>query len=80
MMPQWIKLQECLAKDDMQFNPIYNAQWKETGEWQQTYYAYPEEGYVFDRWTEAGEPVSTDPELQDDYGNSRVLTAHFRQK
>lgn len=63
----------------MQFNPIYNAQWKETGEWQQTYYAYPEEGYVFDCWTEAGETVSTDPELQDDYGSSRVLTAHFRK-
>ena len=23
----------------MQFNPVYNAQWKETGEWRQTYYA-----------------------------------------
>ncbi len=62
----------------MQFNPIYNAQWKETGEWQQKYYAYPRDGYVFDRWTESGETVSTDPELQDEYGNSRVLTAHFK--
>jgi Leucine-rich repeat (LRR) protein len=25
----------------LQFNPVYNAQWKETGEWQQSYYAYP---------------------------------------
>ena len=39
-----------------------------------------EEGYVFDCWTEAGETVSTDPELQDEYGSSRVLTAHFRKK
>ena len=62
----------------MQFNPIYNAQWKETGEWQQTYYAYPDEGRVFDCWMEAGEPVSTEPVLQDEYGSSRQLIAKFK--
>ena len=62
----------------MQFNPIYNAQWKETGEWQQTYYAYPEDGYTFDCWTEDGKPVSTDMMLEDKYGSSRVLAAHFK--
>ena len=61
----------------MQFNPIYNAQRKETGEWQQTYYAYPGEGYAFDCWTEGGTPVSNDTVLEDEYGSSRVLTAHF---
>ena len=32
----------------LKFNPVYNAQWKETGEWQQSYYAYPAEGHGFD--------------------------------
>ena len=61
----------------MQFNPVYNAQWKETGEWQQTYYAYPEDGYSFTCWTENGEQISGEPVLDDEYGTSRILTAHF---
>ena len=61
----------------MRFNPVYNAQWKETGEWQQTYYAYPKDGYVFDRWTENGETVSDQAVFDDEYGSSRVLKAHF---
>lgn len=58
---------------------MYNAQWKETGEWQQSYYAYPAEGYAFDGWyDEAGEKVSDEAEWLDEYGTSRVLTARFR--
>ncbi len=62
----------------LKFNPVYNAQWKETGEWQQTYYAYPQEGHAFAGWFDAdGNKLSDEPEWQDEYGASRVLRAEF---
>ena len=65
----------------LQFNPVYNAQWKETGEWQQTYYAYPEEGFIFNGWYDADENlVSKEEQWTDEYGNSRVLQAVFSPK
>ncbi len=65
----------------LKFNPVYNAQWKETGEWQQSYYAYPAEGHVFEGWyDEDGTKVSGEAEWFDEYGASRVLTAKFIQK
>ena len=62
----------------MQFNPVYNAQWKETGEWRQTYYAYPQEGHEFLGWYDAaGALLSQEAAWLDEYGASRVLTARF---
>ena len=62
----------------LKFNPVYNAQWKETGEWQQSYYAYPAEGHVFEGWyDETGAKVSGEAKWLDEYGASRVLTARF---
>ncbi len=61
----------------LKFNPVYNAQWKETGEWQQSYYAYPDEGFRFSGWYENGELVSTEKIWIDEYGTSRVLQAAF---
>lgn len=62
----------------LKFNPVYNAQWKETGEWQQTYYAYPDEGYCFDGWYENGVKVSEKETWTDEYGSSRVIEARFK--
>jgi len=73
----------CLAADEggcvgLSFNPIYNAQWKETGEWEQSYHAYPDEGCMFVGWyDETGACVSTDSDWVDNYGSSRNLTARF---
>ena len=64
----------------LRFNPIYNAQWKETGEWQQSYYAYPDEGFSFAGWYENGVKVSGDETWIDEYGTSRILQAGFRKK
>jgi len=62
----------------LKFNPVYNAQWKETGEWQQTYYAYPEEGHRFEGWFDPeGNKLSEEETWIDTYGASRVLTAKF---
>ena len=61
----------------LKFNPIYNAQWKETGQWQQSYYADPDEGYRFDGWYENGRKVSEEKEWIDEYGASRILRAEF---
>lgn len=62
----------------MKFAPIYNAQWKETGEWMQAYYAYPCEGRSFDGWfDEQGALVSREQAFEDEYGASRVLEARF---
>lgn len=62
----------------LSFNPIYNAQWKETGEWEQSYHAYPDEGFSFAGWyDEAGVLVSQDADWMDEYGTSRVLEARF---
>ena len=63
----------------LKFNPIYNAQWKETGEWQQSYYAYPDAGCRFDGWYENGEKVSDEETWIDTYGTSRVLRAVFEK-
>lgn len=62
----------------LKFNPVYNAQWKETGEWEQSYYAYPKDGFSFVGWFDkAGECVSTEATWVDEYGASRVLEARF---
>ncbi|MBQ0037279.1 MAG: hypothetical protein KBS74_01255 [Clostridiales bacterium] len=64
----------------LKFNPVYNAQWKETGEWQQSYYAYPDEGYRFVGWQDDhGNIVSNDAVWIDTYGSSRMLKAIFER-
>ena len=64
----------------LKFNPIYNAQWKETGQWQQSYSAYPKEGYRFKGWFEAnGVLFSQDINYIDTYGASRELIARFEK-
>ena len=62
----------------LKYNPVYNAQWKETGEWQQSYYACPEEGFRFDGWYENETKVSEEEIWIDEYGTSRILQARFR--
>ena len=62
----------------LRFNPVYNAQWKETGEWEQLYQAVPQPGYVFAGWYEYGRRVAEDMQWKDDYGTSRILQAVFR--
>ena len=61
----------------LKFNPVYNAQWKETGEWQQSYYAYPDAGFRFEGWYENGTKVSETETWVDEYGASRILKAVF---
>ena len=67
----------------LSFNPIYNAQWKETGEWEQSYHAYPADGFEFAGWYDVstgpntGVPLSTDQDWNDEYGTSRQLEARF---
>lgn len=63
----------------LKFNPVYNAQWKETGEWQQSYYAYPDEGFRFAGWFENGKKISDEETWIDEYGTSRILTAKFER-
>lgn len=64
----------------LSFNPIYNAQWKETGEWEQSYHAYPDNGFSFAGWfDEKGACISTEADFDDEYGNSRQLTARFKE-
>ena len=64
----------------LSFNPIYNAQWKETGKWEQSYHAYPDEGFSFAGWYDAnGTRVSREADWADDYGRSRQLTARFEK-
>lgn len=62
----------------LKFNPIYNAQWKETGQWEQSYYAYPDEGFLFEGWYENGTKVSEEEMWIDAYGTSRILRAGFK--
>ena len=62
----------------LKFNPVYNAQWKETGEWQQSYYAYPDEDFCFDGWYENGTKVSGEKKWIDEYGTSRILQSRFK--
>jgi hypothetical protein len=65
----------------LKFNPVYDAQWKETGEWQQSYYAYPTDRYAFGGWyDEEGSLISTEETWIDSYGTSRVLAARFHAK
>lgn len=62
----------------MKFAPIYNAQWKETGEWMQAYYAYPQDGAGFDGWyDQQGALLSRELVFEDEYGASRMLEARF---
>ncbi len=62
----------------LEFAPVYNAQWQETGEYSQTYYAMPNEGYQFDGWyAPNGELISKKVIFKDSYGKSRILTARF---
>lgn len=62
----------------LSFNPIYNAQWKETGEWEQNYHAYPDEGCTFLGWFDPeGTCLSTEQDWTDTYGASRIITARF---
>ena len=63
----------------LKYNPVYNAQWKETGEWQQSYYAYPDEGFCFDGWFEDGIKVCEEETWIDEYGASRILKARFKK-
>lgn len=63
----------------LKFNPVYNAQWKETGKWEQSYYAYPKEGYRFSHWLSNGVEVSKEEIWIDEYGKSRVLKAVFEK-
>ncbi len=65
----------------LKYNPVYNAQWKETGEWQQSYYAYPCDGYRFYGWRDYdGSIVSEESVWIDEYGVSREITAVFTAK
>ena len=63
----------------LKFNPIYNAQWKETGEWEQSYWAYPSAGYEFAGWFDVvtGELLSQEATWVDEYGTARRLVARF---
>ena len=62
----------------LRFNPVYNAQWKETGEWEQLYEAVPQPGHVFAGWYENGRRISEETQWKDEYGTSRILQAVFR--
>lgn len=62
----------------LSFNPIYSAQWKETGEWEQSYHAYPEDGYSFIGWYDChGTLFSKNEVHHDTYGSSRQIEARF---
>ncbi len=62
----------------LKFNPVYNAQWKETGEWEQSYYAYPDENSNFSGWFDENDKLVSDKSIwTDEYGTSRILTAKF---
>ena len=64
----------------LSFNPVYDAQWKETGVWEQSYHAYPADGYAFSGWfDESGACASRERDWQDDYGASRRLAARFER-
>lgn len=63
----------------LKYNPIYNAQWKETGEWEQSYYAYCDDGYRFNGWYENGIKVSDEELWVDEYGKSHILKAKFEK-
>ena len=65
----------------LKFCPVYNAQWKETGEWKQTYYAYPDSGWKFICWKDKrGNTISDQAVWEDVYGSSREITAVFSRE
>ena len=65
----------------LKFCPVYTPQWKETGEWQQRYCAYPKDGYAFEGWYDGQGGRQSKEELWiDEYGASRELTARFVKK
>ena len=65
----------------LRYNPVYNAQWKETGQWQQAYYAYPDPGWRFVGWDgETGSLLEEAAGWEDRYGESRCLTARFARE
>lgn len=64
----------------LSFNPVYDAQWKETGVWEQSYHAYPADGYAFSGWFDgSGACASCEQSWQDNYGTSRRLAARFER-
>ncbi|MBQ9042571.1 MAG: hypothetical protein IJ111_07120 [Eggerthellaceae bacterium] len=64
----------------LSFNPVYDARWKETGVWEQSYHAYPDEGSAFSGWfDEAGACASREQDWQDAYGTPRRLIARFER-
>ena len=64
----------------LRFNPIYNAQWKETGKYEQCYVATPMEGYHFSFWmSESRERLSEQQTWVDTYGSSRIIQAVFEK-
>lgn len=65
----------------LSFNPIYNAQWKETGKWEQSYHAYPDGDFAFAGWYDTdGTCVSREQDWSDDYGQSRQIDARFEAR
>lgn len=64
----------------LMYYPVYDAQWKETGEWAQSYHAYPNDDYAFVGWYENGKLVSEQTTWVDTYGTSRILVAKFIKK
>lgn len=64
----------------LHYHPVYNAQWKETGEWLQSYYAYPDDDCRFIGWFEHDTKVSDEAVWTDVYGTSRILKARFEKK
>lgn len=65
----------------LSLNPVYDAQWKETGEWEQSYHACPDEGFAFSGWfDETGAPASREPDWRGVYGESKRLTARFSRR
>jgi len=76
------QLLELMAGDGgcvgLSFNPLYNAQWKETGEWEQSYHAYAHEGFAFSGWFDKhGTCVSRKQDWTDVYGTARSIAARF---
>ena len=62
----------------VKFCPVYTPQWKETGEWQQTYFAYPKAGYAFDCWHDEREDcICVLPEWVVEYGQCAKIFARF---
>lgn len=62
----------------VKYCPVYDAKWKETGEWHQLLLAYPHEGHRFLRWEdENGNELSTSVIWEMQYGKSLEAVAVF---